>query len=250
MISDQLIAALASGATLVTAFATLLTVREIGRQRRASYKPDLIPTEEVVRSVANRNDPLAGFEWLEGSNKTDEMPSETRWRGIPFFNLGLGAAKFIKADWRLDLVRTTKTLNALAERSLSRVSAEYDEQSDTLYIQGERAEVWGQPYQPSQTWPYLLPAAINESKLMVPIPHFILRLYSLEFTLNSRLKGDYGWFEFEPTYPVHLQLSYTDLGGSVHKKRFLLQLEVTSVISDGESNVKELELLVKLRETG
>ena len=253
--TDQAIAVVTGAAALVTAIATLLTVREMGIQREASQRPDLVPVDEFLRGVADSTENLAALRWFR--RETGESPE--RWSGITFFNLGAAPAKNVKAKWNIDVESCCKVINELAQRTLTPLYVKYSgEGLQLLSIEGKNvpAETHSVKNQLSDSWPYVLPASLDSTGLLVPVPPFFLRLYSLGLALESRVSKREGARRSSLSFDLSatLELGYSDLGGSYHSKHFQLPLSLSfakfgPVDSDIGPWVSECVLKIHLRET-
>ena len=85
--TDQIIALLACLLSLLVAMATFLTVRQIAKQREASYRPELVFATAVYEAWSAQNN----IHW-----KCSSLSSESKrenFARITFINIGLGAAK-------------------------------------------------------------------------------------------------------------------------------------------------------------
>src|SRR3990167_1149827 len=60
---DQLTSFIMGVATLATALATFLTVREMARQRRASYRPDIVAARQYAYAYATAGSNGLRFAW-------------------------------------------------------------------------------------------------------------------------------------------------------------------------------------------
>lgn len=119
MTNDQIIALIASLGAFFSALATFLTVRQIAKQREASYRPELVLSHV---SVECSKDAIAGgllpTSWVAKSEDSrGDSPPKTFV--IPLRNVGLGTAKSVVVSWSLPFEALVKEVNEMAQRTLS-----------------------------------------------------------------------------------------------------------------------------------
>jgi hypothetical protein len=109
--------ALTSVGTLLSAGATFLTVLQISRQRRASFRPELT-LEKVKFSGAQdpTTDSVMPLFWQVPVDSPDS-PRFEEFRGIPIRNVGLGAAKNVTIVWEMSVQKAVANLNDLAQKT-------------------------------------------------------------------------------------------------------------------------------------
>lgn len=102
---------------LAAALATFLTVREMSKQRRASYKPELALSRTHVYAEAGTRSSVP-TDWRRAPKSSDAELTETK--SIPFSiqltNIGLAAAKNTRLKWRFPLEAAVRNINALAKK--------------------------------------------------------------------------------------------------------------------------------------
>jgi hypothetical protein len=120
MTTDQFVALFASIGACLSAVATFLTVRQIAKQREASYRPELALSRVYLECT---KDPLAQGPiptlWAaKGQDgKTDPL---IRRLSLPLRNVGLGTAKGVSITWTFPFEDITTQVNELAQKSLSK----------------------------------------------------------------------------------------------------------------------------------
>src|SRR3972149_11460007 len=99
---EQIFGIIGQLATLVAVLFVFLTLQEMVKQRKASYKPEIIiPNVSIYGYVDNPDEIFISNRW---SNK--ELTDEYVVGNLPkvsLYNIGLGAAKSIKIKWDFDL---------------------------------------------------------------------------------------------------------------------------------------------------
>ncbi len=140
MTTDQIIALGASVGACLSAIATFLTIRQMARQREASYKPELTPSRTNFCSTTN---PLTGGAlpdyWAEPPEGADAVPAAPRMHfSVPLRNIGLGAAKTVDVSWSFQINEFVEAVNKAAQRSLT--PAYFSYQSGALHFKSDSGD--------------------------------------------------------------------------------------------------------------
>ncbi|MDD4964160.1 MAG: hypothetical protein PHI11_09620, partial [Gallionella sp.] len=106
MTADQTIALISSIGTCLSAIATFLTIRQIAKQREASYRPELAFSRTFF--VAEPDPIRAGALPEKWVNKKLglETPMLLDDLSVPLRNVGLGTAKAITISWSFPIDQT------------------------------------------------------------------------------------------------------------------------------------------------
>lgn len=116
MTIDQIIALLACFGTLLSAIATLLTVRHMKRQRELSYLPDLMISRMFFDGC---HWPDAKSYFANGWRPSEKVEGDEEILFyMPLRNVGLGAAKNISVDWSFPIDEVVCQLNDLGQKNL------------------------------------------------------------------------------------------------------------------------------------
>lgn len=206
---DQWIAVLASSAACVSAFATFLTVREMTRQRKASYKPELIISRGDFYAAPGKNSgsPMATV-WSKGKPSADG-PVE------PFFlslrNIGLGPATSITLKWDFDIVGLVAIVNDLSLRNLAGLYVDYDEGVMTINFDSSnrRTYIWISENQTS--FDFALSTAINMEPIMLRLPSCYTELAAAYIHLLVQAKEADLVMELPP---LIANITFSDIGGA------------------------------------
>jgi hypothetical protein len=230
--SDQTISLIAGAATLAIALATFLTVREIARQRKASYRPDIVAARQYAYAYTVAN----GFRSHWSRERVEPSEAEALLLGerysFTLLNVGIGAAKSITATWAFDLDRWIETLNALAQKTFTSLYIERDTQAETVKISGpdygNATHMVGN--QRRQQFGHLLPASLDQSGIQLDVPPCFLALISLQIAMASRLQpSSVIGGEWAALATAQLSLDYFDVGSGLHHKTFRLLFELLGV---------------------
>jgi hypothetical protein len=225
MTIDQFIALAASIGACLAAVATLLTVRQMAEQRKASYHPELA-LERIL--FEGSPDPIAqGPLPLFWVRKTDGAEPHIASRfAIPLVNIGLGAAKSVVASWSFPIQDMVDDLNERAKRTLTPALFAFEENgilslnSEKL---GTRASIWVN--QKTETIDYVLPAAVQREPVMLQLPDaYILATSALLFLgfIDDRRES------FPVVPPLQVTFAYLDIAGEKRQACFDIQLHVVA----------------------
>lgn len=130
---DQYIAGVGGVAALATALATFMTVREIAKQRKSALKPDLISSHQYADAFAEQSSLSMGYAWAKDRSVPAEQLQHSRY-GITILNVGTGAAKQLRSEWKLDLSGMVSRVNVLARSASVPVSADIDPPTSEVRI--------------------------------------------------------------------------------------------------------------------
>jgi hypothetical protein len=234
MTIDQLIALATSVGACLSAIATFWTVRQIAKQREASYRPELVfsRTDFHATSHAHKQSALPTL-WTIG--RPDDKPAEsTRDFAIPLRNVGLGAAKDVAIVWSFPIDEMIERLNATAQRALvpayfSRDQLGVSIKSETL---GTGTWMWNS-HRAKVSLDFVLPASVEQEATSVDIPPLYVLLCSAAvflFFKDRDSKQESSAFELPP---LAASIAYTDIGNRRHRMSTSLELQI-SMIAEAE----------------
>ena len=232
MTTDQFIALGASVGACLSAVATLWTVRQMARQREASYKPELALSRTFFRSVA---DPLAKGSlpvwWTEPEGIGSEPAVARRPFTVPLRNIGLGTAKKVEVSWSFQIADMVETANQLAQRSLTPAYFSYE--AGALHLDsdsvGRSVSMWQN--QQHDSIDYVMPAAVESKPVLLRVPHAYIQLVSALIFFAAKDKGRKAF----PDIPaLSLKLEYRDIGDQKHGAGFEVGCELGAFTGEGE----------------
>lgn len=240
---DQLTSFILGVATLATAFATFLTVREMARQRKAIYRPDIVAARQYAYAFAVQESKCFRFRWSRersiSSESDDKFPLGEKYT-MTLYNVGFGAAKQIEASWVFDTDAWTKRLNSLAQRTFTSLFIADDPRAKTVRISGpdyqDTTHMVGN--QLKFEWGHLLPASLDQLGIEIDIPSSYLALAALQISMGARLDPGAGMNPEWTTLPeIKLSLNYRDVGSDLHAKEFRMSFDLLGIgRSSGEAS--------------
>lgn len=234
MTVDQLVAMAASIGACMSAIAAFLTVRQISKQREASYRPELAISRTEFQCIP---DPLGNKKipdtWIVKNDETIEQKIDfLKSFSVPLRNVGLGAAKDINIEWSFPVEQLTSTVNKLAQKALIPAYFEYKNKSlefksDSL---GASMSMWGN--QQKNKIDFVLPAPIDLVPVELILPHAYIQLISalIHFAAKS---NDFNFLEEIPKLTI--ELNYLDIGGKKHNSKFFIKINISMIANKGDS---------------
>jgi hypothetical protein len=173
MTADQIISASASVAALLAASATFLTVWQIAKQRRASYKPELVISANSfdTKSPKDARGIWSYLDWREQS--TSQKPATnvsllgTSFR-LRLVNIGLGAAKDVSIRWEFPFESTIGQINELARSANLPIPIEF--KNDRVSTSAPQVTSFWDAQNQDQL-DYVLPASVERDPFYLRIPH-------------------------------------------------------------------------------
>ncbi|WP_152596976.1 hypothetical protein [Chromobacterium haemolyticum] len=239
MSNDQIVALFASIGACLSAVATFLTVRQIAKQREASYRPELAFSCMHLECTKGPNDssPIPTY-WV-AINKDGKTETLTHRFSLSIRNVGLGTAKAVSIFWSFPFDAVTKQVNELAQKSLSAAYFTFENGMLSLDSQdfGKSTSMWMN--QKQGVMDYVLPAVVDHDPLVVTIPHAYIQIVSslLYFAIRQT-----DLRQFPEVPPLVARMEYLDIGEAKHYATFSIQFQLSSIVGKGESITGYLEV--------
>lgn len=230
MTTDQIVALIASIGTCLSAIATFLTVRQIAKQREATYHPELAFSRIYFEAGL---DPLSvgalPRKWI--NRKTDDVQAPLTDLLIPFRNVGLGTAKDIRVAWSFEIEKTIKYVNELAQRTLT--PAYFNLKNGAMTIKseglGDGTSMWSN--QQKITLDFVLPASVDKEPTNVSLPHAFIELCSAIVYLDAKNQK----FTGNPDCPLlTASIDFVDIGDQAHHVVFDFRLNFVAIVGNGK----------------
>ena len=180
MTTDQVISGVTGFATFLAASATFLTVWQIAKQRRASYRPELVISRILFEMLYQERpwtiESLA--EWREVDSRqemasnTKQSPSLSQGFSLRLVNIGLGAAKDISVLWDFPFESFIRKINECAQSKDLPTIIEY--KKGTISTKDPQVtSFWNN--QRRSSLDYVLPATVEHmpTDLQVPLSYIL-----------------------------------------------------------------------------
>lgn len=221
MTLDQYIATAASGGGFLAAFATLLTVWQIAKQRRATYRPDIVVKQRSVfagteaaapADHASHDEVLVSL--LKWNHAEDGYEDEFE---LLLVNIGLGAATDVSVTWDFPMVTFISALNMFAAECEWQQQLEY---SNGMLSLPRRTSIWSN--QQRGHFDYLLPASIEKEPTKLRLPPAYVWAVATHMSYFMRMLGQNPPPRRQPPVvpPLRLSLSFTDIAGRRHHQAY------------------------------
>lgn len=237
MTPDQWIALCASLGACLSAVATFLTVRQIAKQREASYRPELAISRIQFQAYP---DPLRGgmlpTKWTAQDTKEGETLNCVEDLALPLRNIGLGSARAVSLQWDFDVTGAVNAANELAQQTLTPAYFSTDDRFVTLKSEdlGNGSSMWEN--QRNVLIDYVLPASVEKSSLRVRLPHAYIQLASALVYLRFKEKEKTDFFDLPL---LTASFTFSDIGGIKHSAYFNIKICPVSLSSNSEAMTME-----------
>jgi len=232
MTIDRIIALAASIGACLSAVATFLTVRQIAKQRQASYYPELalsrIAFEGSTSPIATGALPTF---WTKhaADGRSEQTIQKLR---VPLQNVGLGTAKAVEISWSFPIADVVARVNLLAQRTLTPAYFTYVNGCVSVKWEnlGDSFSYWGN--QKSASIDFVLPAAVRSEPVELILPHAYILLCSA--LLFFGMKGKNG--ESFPEIPdLRVSFECIDIGEQKHHAEFDIAFHLIAIGLEGDA---------------
>lgn len=217
-------------AALITAIVTLVTIREIKKQREHSYQPDL--------DIANFDVRIYKYDYDEKEDdkdltflyySKDRLNPDEKLDGynellLDINNIGFGAAKEVNWEWSFDFYNAKDVIN------LSENEFEYDEEKEELSITIPELKIeWTYLlYEENDTdcLNFILPYSIENRENTIRLPNYFIDLfwlYKSKGVVNQTYDSD------QDFPPLKLLMTYTNIDGKKFEKHFNIYLRFSFI---------------------
>ncbi len=239
-------------ATLLTAAAALGTVLELRSQRNLASLPDPCIPSAGLRIMMLRDHRLEVFN--EGGPPT-EMSARAR---IQLQNIGVGAAKDVSYRWEFDVLEFIRIVTEFDSDKELKILWE----DDLLRVKGQPggvASIHSNLFTESEA-PNVMPANVETTPVFIGLPtsYFGLLCCLIHVMPETEEEGLPEVFRFfkDESVPLALHLTYRDIQGKHHHKKFAFTLSIRSLrtgtpsLADDTIAEKVAELHLRARQVG
>lgn len=269
--TTNLIEALSSIGTLLTALIAYRAIKETQRQRESSYRPDLYlettsahlispeftqPFCSVRFMQETRLAPSDGHKLVheEGTifDKERFLPPQ-RWMVTHFFNIGLGAAKSIEYKWEFDLSHAISVLRSYQKNSSINVETMHpgvaEKHSNMLYLIVEERlnyrqyinrldieKIGRMDFIRNNNKPMIhTQITISDSYLQILITYLFYKYRLIEEKSDAFINEC-----FEDLPPLYLAVSYRDIQNKPYRKKIEISFKFYSTTTTSQKRDKLL----------
>jgi hypothetical protein len=239
---DRLATLVSSVGTFFGALIILFTLLEIAKQRKSTYRPDLVFGRNEFYIYGNDStkttdiwSPIKLTKADRGKNHNDQLP-------LRLFNIGMGTAKNITAKWEFDI---KECINKIKELDGEKKYTIELKESDYLEVSYSHRQIFFPRMTMMDSIDYILPAHVENEPYKLRIPYLYLVLTSIIFTLSFK-KG------LNSSFPSHhglkVALNYLDIGNNEHKKEFLIETQPFSFSQSADAESPDIWGSVEFKE--
>ena len=204
----------------MAAIAAFLTIRQMSKQHKQSYRPDLTFTRTSfygysVDTEKNKSFPTYWYDTEVEKEKVGELEYQF---GLLIYNVGLGVAKKVNVVWNFPVEDFVKDINSVSQRNLLQFYLEYKNGIISLKSNdfGELDYYWAN--QKKSVLDYVLPSHISSDGMFLRLPPAYLFLVSVYIYAFFQKKEDIEFY----IPNITANFSYTDTGGDKHQETFEL----------------------------
>ncbi|WP_212113476.1 hypothetical protein [Burkholderia cenocepacia] len=226
MTTDQIIALASSIGACSSAIATLLTVREMSKQRAASYRPELAFPRIVFTATKNpaSSSDIPSHWTIKTETKDQENSGKIIARTdlrIPVRNVGLGAARNVSIAWTFPIQKIATDINFFAQKCTPQESVEYNGNifSITKSNKTNQASIWKN--QQSANIDFVLPAPDQNDPTSISLPHAYQLACSSLIYYSSKTPADTISFDLPE---LKATTTYMDIAGIQHQRIYKFQI--------------------------
>ena len=226
MTADQYISMGASVGTFLAAVATFLTVWQISKQRRASYRPEIvIPRGWVVTLPDKEDDGLSPLlRWKETDDNSESESSVVAWPyHLRLVNIGMGSATHVSGVWDFPMEKFVEGIRERSRRLESSLAIEYKKGAVSI-TKPDFTSFWFN--QRNFHLDYVLPASVEKEPLKIVVPSaYIL---SVSAYMSLFLRGAAGPIDDKAAPnvpPLKIVLNFDDIAGEKHKTSYDVEFE-------------------------
>jgi hypothetical protein len=219
-------------AALATAYATRATVQEMKKQRAATYHPELVVSKKSFVGIGSLKENRVPLNWIPRNDIGEVIEKTENFFGVPLCNVGLAAAKEIKASWSLPIDELVALINDKAQQTMTPPDITITFETETLRIKSESfKDIVSFPIDCSETIDYALPLSIQPDPIMLKLPESYIYLTSLLIFLTYKeyakdIKNAKSETPDMTIPEIKLQLEYYDIASTKHNSSFTLEFHL------------------------
>jgi hypothetical protein len=202
----------------ITAIAALWTIREMRQQRTSMYLPDVVASRADFYIYTDPSFPFGlPFALVSEQLRPDAPDVSPLTVSIHCYNIGLGAAKQLRARWSFDV---QEFVFRISEADPDGTFQIWNDERELSLPFNERARLNLFKHQVDREEPYLLPAAAAGGPFRIVLPFTYVHLYTVSLLLSLKRLQDQPKGTWVAPPALNLELSYADVGGNRHVRRF------------------------------
>jgi len=220
MTFDQDISAAASMAAFLAALATFLTVWQIAKQRKATYRPDIVVMRARVITTGRLSDesiePL--LKWKRSSDEPDREGVLGNDYPMLLVNIGMGGATSVSTKWEFPMESFISETRRIARAQGFPEEIEFKSNNGVVsHVRPQITSLWRN--QKNSYFDYLLPASIDHEPVRIDLPSAYILAVAAYMSIFLKGMGD-GDRESPQVPPLNLSLEFNDIAGERHRTSY------------------------------
>jgi hypothetical protein len=222
MTFDQYISAGASVGAFLAAFATFLTVWQIAKQRRATYRPDIVVMRARVITTDELNDesiaPL--LKWKRSEEEADRDDFFGNDYPLLLVNIGMGAATSVSTKWGFPMESFISATRRIAQERGLPEEIEFRNNGGVSHVRPQITSFWRN--QQDGYFDYLLPASIDHKPIRLDLPSAYILAVAAHMSLFLKVFGEED-SKAPQVPPLELSLEFNDIAGQRHRTSYEIE---------------------------
>lgn len=229
--ASLIVSAVASLATLVTMVLVAFTLLEMAKQRKTTYRPDIVLTTSGYFIYAEHQDhALSDLHFSNEEVDDNTVQIERRLNDVYLdgFNIGLGAAKLVDVAWEFQVDHLVQKLNEDVASGFQFVFNHNDVFTDgylSYTLPKGISGIMVLKHDMHRTYDHLLPIHVKAepTKIRMPFTYLLITAARLYSTMVDKTE-----WEAEAFPVLRVKITYADIGNNMHKKSFSVRPSLVS----------------------
>jgi hypothetical protein len=233
---DQVIEVLPHIATWVTVVLVIFTLIEMAKQRKSTYKPDIVVSKSFIYAYLGHS--KLPNRWLDHKPEDNEIDiDEVSYKGyfMRAHNLGLGAARDVEFVWNFDRNKIIQKIESISQTYPDQIRISLNERGFLEIDIDKSIGMWiNLKRDLEHSTDYILPASIDNAGYKLRFPSTYSDLVSILLMVESHRirnsengeKGEIFAIEFPS---LDLKIEYRDIGGSKHSKNLEFSFSISQM---------------------
>lgn len=224
---DRIIAIIGHLGTWIVAICVLLQLREMAKQRRSTYKPEIVVArKEVYGLYRNEYEIIIPNDWRDEKNKNESYKMQGLFYNLSIYNIGFAAASNICISWDFDIDGMLERINHIINKhDMKKIVLSLAD--NFLFIKSKKGSSLIKCCRDFSSYDYLLPTNIDRNGLAVYLPPGFIIMTALDFYVKCLDCQTESLFTGSPY--ITLTIEYKDIEGNNYKKTFIGKIKYSCI---------------------
>ena len=219
---EQAVSLLGQIATWITVLLVFLALLESERQRKTTYKPEVVIKKiDFTGYGYNLDGIIVSYKWINGfqENISDGLDQIELRPLLKIYNLGFGSAKNIVLHWEYKADNSVRFIQEkLIEKSIP-IAIHLEKQKVIVTIGGAVDSGFAEDLYPEKQYEYILPVSVESDGLSVNLPMSYQVIVSLLYLIYQHNPLEH---QDKMQIPdLGLKIDYKDLANKTYSKKFV-----------------------------